>query len=111
MAIKTIITEPNKILRQKSKPVETVGEEEQKLMDDMLDTMYQANGIGLAAIQIGIAKGLSYEAGWNPKMGGGKMSKGLAVVIGMTIAYAASFAGMIFAYLAYKRKQKKENND
>ena len=56
MAIKTIITEPNKILRQKSKPVETVGEEERKLMDDMLDTMYQANGIGLAAIQIGIAK-------------------------------------------------------
>ncbi len=39
------------------------------------------------------------------------MSKGLAVVIGMTIAYAASFAGMIFAYLAYKQKQKKENND
>mgnify|MGYP003308555705 FL=1 len=39
------------------------------------------------------------------------MSKGLAVVIGMTIAYAASFAGMILAYLAYKRKQKKENSD
>ena len=56
MAIKTIITEPSKILRQKSRPVETVGEEERKIMDDMLDTMYQANGIGLAAIQIGIAK-------------------------------------------------------
>ena len=56
MAIKTIIIEPNKILRQKSRSVETVGEEERKLMDDMLDTMYQANGIGLAAIQIGIAK-------------------------------------------------------
>ena len=56
MAIKTIITEPNKILRQKSKPVETVGEEERKLMNDMLDTMYYANGIGLAAIQIGIPK-------------------------------------------------------
>ena len=39
------------------------------------------------------------------------MSKGLAGVIGMTIAYAASFAGMIFAYLAYKRKQKTKNND
>ena len=39
------------------------------------------------------------------------MSKGLAVVIGMTIAYAASFAGMILAYFSYKRKQKKENND
>ena len=56
MAIKTIITEPNKILRQKSKPVETVGEQERKIMDDMLDTMYHANGIGLAAIQIGIPK-------------------------------------------------------
>ena len=56
MAIKTIITEPNKILRQKSKPVETVGNEERKLMSDMLDTMYHANGIGLAAIQIGIPK-------------------------------------------------------
>ena len=56
MAIKTIIKEPNKILRQKSKPVETVGEEERNIMDDMLETMYHANGIGLAAIQIGIPK-------------------------------------------------------
>ena len=56
MAIKTIITEPNKILRQKSKPVETVGEEQRNIMDDMLETMYHANGIGLAAIQIGIPK-------------------------------------------------------
>ena len=56
MAIKTIITEPNKILRQKSLPVDQVGEEEQRLMDDMLETMYNANGIGLAAIQIGVPK-------------------------------------------------------
>ena len=56
MAIKTILTEPNKILRQVSKEVEKVGEEEKKIMDDMLETMYQANGIGLAAIQIGIPK-------------------------------------------------------
>ena len=56
MAIRTIITEPNKLLRQVSKPVEAVGIEEQKLMNDMLDTMYDANGIGLAAIQIGIPK-------------------------------------------------------
>ena len=56
MTIKTIITEPNMILRQKSKPVETVGEEERNIMDDMLETMYHANGIGLAAIQIGIPK-------------------------------------------------------
>ena len=56
MTIKTIITEPNDILRQVSKPVQTVGNEERKLMDDMLETMYAANGIGLAAIQIGIPK-------------------------------------------------------
>ena len=56
MTVKTIITEPNKLLRQVSKPVEKVGKEEQKLMDDMLETMYEANGIGLAAIQVGIPK-------------------------------------------------------
>ena len=56
MAIRTILTEPNKILRQVSKPVKLVGKEEQKIMDDMLETMYHANGIGLAAIQIGIPK-------------------------------------------------------
>ena len=56
MAIKTIITEPNEILRQVSKPVIKVGNDERKLMDDMLETMYAANGIGLAAIQIGIPK-------------------------------------------------------
>ena len=56
MTIRTILTEPNKDLRQISKNVEIVGNEEQKIMDDMLDTMYAANGIGLAAIQIGIPK-------------------------------------------------------
>tara|TARA_B100001057_G_scaffold67030_1_gene60703 strand:+ start:615 stop:1133 length:519 start_codon:yes stop_codon:yes gene_type:complete len=56
MAVKTIITEPNPLLRQISKPVDKVGDEERKLMDDMLETMYAANGIGLAAIQIGIPK-------------------------------------------------------
>ena len=56
MAVKLILTEPNKLLRQISKPVEKITKEEQKLMDDMLDTMYEANGIGLAAIQIGVPK-------------------------------------------------------
>ena len=56
MAIKEILTEPNKLLRQVSKPVEKVTKEEQTLMDDMLETMYHANGIGLAAIQIGVPK-------------------------------------------------------
>ncbi len=56
MALRTIITEPNKLLRQVSKPVSKVGKEEQKLMKDMLETMYAARGIGLAAIQVGIPK-------------------------------------------------------
>ena len=55
MAVKTIITEPNKLLRQISKPVKNIGKQEQQLMNDMLDTMYDANGIGLAAIQIGLS--------------------------------------------------------
>ena len=56
MSIKTILTEPDKLLRQVSKPVEKVGDLERELMKDMLDTMYTAKGIGLAAIQIGVPK-------------------------------------------------------
>ena len=56
MAVKIILTEPNKLLRQISKSVDKVGIEEKKLMDDMLETMYAAPGIGLAAIQIGVPK-------------------------------------------------------
>ena len=58
MAIKKIIIEPNKLLRQISQPVNEVNKEIQSIMDDMLETMYSANGIGLAAIQIGIPKNL-----------------------------------------------------
>jgi len=56
MSVKKILTEPNKLLRQVSKTVEKIGDEERILMDDMLDTMYEAPGIGLAAIQIGVPK-------------------------------------------------------
>ena len=56
MALKTILTEPNKLLRQISQPVEIVGDSERELMNNMLETMYDANGIGLAAIQIGVPK-------------------------------------------------------
>ena len=56
MAIKKILTEPNTLLRQISQPVEQVEESEKELMNDMLETMYAANGIGLAAIQIGVPK-------------------------------------------------------
>jgi len=56
MAIRQILTEPNKVLRQKSLKVDVVDQEIQKLMDDMLETMYAAPGIGLAAIQVGVPK-------------------------------------------------------
>ena len=53
MPIKPLIILPDPILRQVSKPVERVDGDLRKLADDMLDTMYDAPGIGLAAIQIG----------------------------------------------------------
>ena len=56
MSVKKILIEPNKLLRKVSKIVEKVGDDERVLMDDMLDTMYDAPGIGLAAIQIGVPK-------------------------------------------------------
>ncbi|WP_440980845.1 peptide deformylase [Shinella sumterensis] len=56
MTIKPLIILPDPILRQVSQPIETVDGEVKKLADDMLETMYDAPGIGLAAIQIGVAR-------------------------------------------------------
>ena len=56
MTIRKILTAPNPALRQTSKPVEKVDDALRALMDDMLETMYDAPGIGLAAIQVGVAK-------------------------------------------------------
>jgi len=56
MALLQILTEPNRTLREKSSVVEKVDSSIQKLMDDMLETMYAAPGIGLAAIQVGVPK-------------------------------------------------------
>ena len=56
MSIRNIIIEPDTILRKKSEPLQQVNNETQKLLDDMLKTMYAAPGIGLAAVQIGILK-------------------------------------------------------
>jgi len=56
MTVKKILTEPDPFLRQKSQTVEKVDDDMRQLMDDMLDTMYNAQGIGLAAIQIGTPK-------------------------------------------------------
>jgi len=56
MAVREILVVPNPILKQVSTPVETVDDELRALMDDMLETMYAAPGIGLAAVQIGVPK-------------------------------------------------------
>ena len=56
MAIRKILTEPDPFLRQKSEKVDIVDDNIRALMDDMLETMYDAPGIGLAAIQVGVPK-------------------------------------------------------
>ncbi len=54
MAIRDIVFYPNKILEQKCPPVDEVTDEVRQLVDDMVETMYDAPGIGLAAPQIGV---------------------------------------------------------
>ena len=56
MPPRKIITVPDEILRKISDPIEKVDTNEKKLVKEMFDTMYHHNGIGLAAIQIGIPK-------------------------------------------------------
>ena len=56
MTIKPIITVPNEVLKKISDPIENVGESEKKLVNDLFETMYNSNGIGLAAVQVGILK-------------------------------------------------------
>ena len=58
MPQRKIITEPDTILREKSVSIEKVDNELRRLMDDMLETMYAAPGIGLAGVQVGILKRL-----------------------------------------------------
>ena len=58
MSQRKIVIEPDPILRKKSKTIEKVDDELRILLDDMLETMYAAPGIGLAAVQIGILKRL-----------------------------------------------------
>ncbi|MEG0306926.1 MAG: peptide deformylase [Clostridium sp.] len=56
MAIRNIRTNEDPLLRKKSKVVTNIDDRTQVLIDDMLDTMYKANGVGLAAPQVGILK-------------------------------------------------------
>ena len=56
MSVKNIITVPDEILKKISEPIEKVGSNERKLIKDLFDTMYRSNGIGLAAVQVGVLK-------------------------------------------------------
>ena len=56
MAIRPIVFLPDKLLRQVSKPVAKIDADVKKLVKDMFDTMYDAPGVGLAAVQIGVPK-------------------------------------------------------
>jgi peptide deformylase len=56
MALREILVVPHPVLKQVSTPVEKVDDDLRALMDDMLETMYAAPGIGLAAVQIGVPK-------------------------------------------------------
>ena len=56
MSVKDIITVPDETLKKISEPIEKVGKNEIKLIKDLFQTMYQSNGIGLAAVQVGILK-------------------------------------------------------
>ena len=56
MTVKEIITVPDEILKKVSEPIEKIGVNEKKLIDNLFETMYSSNGIGLAAVQIGILK-------------------------------------------------------
>ena len=58
MTQRKIVIEPDPILREKSASLEKVDDEIRALLDDMLETMYAAPGIGLAAVQVGILKRL-----------------------------------------------------
>ena len=58
MSVRDIVILPDPILRQVSKPVAKVGAATRKLWDEMLETMYDAPGIGLAAIQVGVPERL-----------------------------------------------------
>jgi len=58
MAILEIITYPDKFLSQPTRPIENIDGDIQDLIEDMAATMYQAPGVGLAAIQVGVNNSL-----------------------------------------------------
>jgi peptide deformylase len=78
MTVLKIVKSPNPILKQPSKAIEIVDDKVRRLMDDMIETMYQANGVGLAAVQIGVLQrilvmNVSYETKDGKITGGQKI--------------------------------------
>lgn len=59
MAVLELVTAPDPRLKSLSEPVANIDKKLRRFMDDMVETMYAANGIGLAAIQVGVAKRLA----------------------------------------------------
>jgi peptide deformylase len=58
MALRKIVTLPDPVLRKKARPINKIDEDLQRLIDDMVDTMRDAPGVGLAAPQVGISQRL-----------------------------------------------------
>ncbi|MBI3740053.1 MAG: peptide deformylase, partial [Chloroflexi bacterium] len=58
MTLRTIVTLPDPVLRRKARPIKTFSKDLQTLIDDMIDTMREAPGVGLAAPQVGISERL-----------------------------------------------------
>ena len=56
MAIRTMRLEKDEILRKKSREVDIIDDKIQTLIDDMIETMYKYNGVGLSAVQVGVLK-------------------------------------------------------
>ena len=89
MAMLPIIETPDPVLRQISAPVEEVTDELRALIDDMFETMYAAPGIGLAAIQVGVAKRLLVIDLQEPEEEGGEPVRQPLVFINPEIVEAS----------------------
>jgi peptide deformylase len=76
MAILDIVTFPDNFLKQPTKPVEDIDDAIQQTIDDMIETMYQAPGVGLAAIQAGIDKSIIV---YDPTAGAEKREPGVLI--------------------------------
>jgi peptide deformylase len=89
MAIRPILEAPDPVLRQVSTPVEAITAEIQTLIDDMFETMYDAPGIGLAAVQVGVPKRILVIDLQDPEEEGAEPARNPMVFINPEILSAA----------------------